>query len=187
MQAPQRMQRSISRRLASASILLRPLSTSTMWNSSGPSRSPGRRGPQWKVVYWVTSAPVAERTSSRSMAKACDRLGTSFSMPAVTMCTRGGEVVSSALPSLVTVQVAPVSASRKLAPEIATSALRNLSRSSRRALSTIASMVSSVCGCWCDCLNSADTCSRVRCIDGQMMCEGRSPASCTMCSARSVS
>jgi hypothetical protein len=103
------------------------------------------------------------------------------------MCTRGGEVVSSALPSLVTVQVAPVSAMRKLAPEIATSALRNLSRSSRRALSTIASMVSSRCGARCDFLNISDTCSRVRCIDGQTMCEGRSPASCTMCSARSVS
>ena len=114
-------------------------------------------------------------------------LGTSFSMPAVTMCTRGGVVVSSALPSLVTVHVAPVSATRKFAPEIATSAVRNLSRSSRRALSTIASMVSSWCGARCRRLNISETCSRVRCIDGHTMCDGRSPPSCTMCSARSVS
>ena len=53
--------------------------------------------------------------------------------------------------------------------------MRNFSRSSRRALSTMASMVSSlVRGCvapW----NSSETCSRVRCIAGQMMCEGVSP------------
>jgi hypothetical protein len=36
-------------------------------------------------------------------------------------------------------------------------------------------------------LNSTDTCSRVLCIAGQMMCEGRSSASWMMCSARSVS
>src|SRR4051812_10200909 len=116
MQAPQRMQRSMSFK-PSFSIRDRPLSTSTMWNSSGPSRSPGPFGPQWNVVYWVMSPPVAERTRSRSMAKAWAIEGTSFSMPAVTMCTRGGVVVSSALPSFVTVQVAPVSATRKLAPE----------------------------------------------------------------------
>ena len=53
------------------------------------------------------------------MANAWAVEGTSFSIPAVTMCTRGGVVVSSALPSFVTVQMAPVSATRKLAPEIA--------------------------------------------------------------------
>ena len=156
---------------------VRPLSTSTMWNSSGPSRSPGCFGPQWKVVYCVMSAPVAERTSSRSSANACAMVGTSFSMPAVTMCTRGGVVDNSALPSLVTVQVAPVSATRKFAPEMETSADRNLSRSSRRALSTIASIVSSACGARCSLLNISDTCSRVRCIAGQTMCEGVSPPS----------
>ena len=85
----------------------RPLSTRTMCISSGPSASPGRLGPQWKVVYWVSSPPVAERTRRRSMAMACAVVGTSFSIPAVTMCTRGGVVVSSALPSLVTTQTDP--------------------------------------------------------------------------------
>ena len=50
-----------------AACAVRPLSTRTMCISSGPSASPGRFGPQWKVVYWVSSPPVAERTSSRSM------------------------------------------------------------------------------------------------------------------------
>ena len=75
------------------------------------------------------------------MAMACAIEGTSFSIPAVTMCTRGGVVVSSALPSLVTTQTAPVSAIRKLAPEMPTSALKNFSRSSRRALWTMAGRV----------------------------------------------
>ncbi len=118
---------------------------------------------------------------------ACAVLGTSFSMPAVTMCTRGGVVVSSALPSLVTVQMAPVSATRKLAPEMPTSALRNFARSSRRALWTMAAGSSAAGGGWCPALNSRATCSRVRCIAGQMMCEGVSPASWMMCSAKSVS
>ena len=136
MQAPQRMQRSMSRN-SSPSIRVRPLSTRTMCISSGPSASPGRFGPQWKVVYCVISPPVADRTSSRSSAKAWAVDGTSFSIPAVTMWMRGGVVVSSALPSLVTVQVAPVSATRKFAPEMPTSAPRNLARSSRRALCTM--------------------------------------------------
>src|SRR5829696_5126707 len=97
MQAPQRMQRSMSFK-PSFSIRDRPLSTSTMWNSSGPSRSLGPFGPQWNVVYCVISPPVAERTRSRSIANAWAVEGTSFSMPAVTMCTRGGVVVSSAFP-----------------------------------------------------------------------------------------
>ncbi len=71
------------------------------------------------------------------MAKACAVEGTSFSMPAVTISTGGGVVVSSALPSLVTVQTAPVSATRKLAPAMPISADRNFSRSTRRALCTM--------------------------------------------------
>ena len=69
-------------------------------------------------------------------------------MPAVTMCTRGGVVVSSALPSFVTVQTAPVSAIKKLAPEMPTSAVRKRPRSSRRALATIASMLVRAPGLW---------------------------------------
>ena len=51
------------------------------------------------------------------------------------MHARDGVVVSSALPSLVTVQIAPLSASRKLAPEMPTSASKKqFCRNSRRAL-----------------------------------------------------
>ena len=45
----------------------------------------------------------------------------------------------------------------------------------------------SSCGWRWAALNRTETCSRVRCIAGQMMCEGGSPASWMMCSARSVS
>ena len=187
MHAPQRMQRSISRRAWSASIRVRPLSTRTTCIASGPSASPGRFGPQWKVVYWVSSPPVAERTRRRSIAIACAVEGSSFSMPAVTMWTLGGVVVSSALPSLVTVQAAPVSAIRKLAPEMPTSAERNFARSSRRALATRSSASSPRGGCAWRALNSSAACSRVRCMAGQTMWDGGSPASWMMCSARSVS
>jgi hypothetical protein len=49
MQAPQRMQRSISLN-SLPSMLVRPLSSSRTWYSSGPSRSSGRFGPVVKVV-----------------------------------------------------------------------------------------------------------------------------------------
>ena len=89
------------------------------------------------------------------------------------MCTRGGVVVSSALPSLVTVQIAPVSATRKLAPEMPTSAERNLlAQLAPRALRPWRPGPRS-CGGRCRALNSTDTCSRVRCIAGQTMCDGR--------------
>ena len=54
-----------------------------------PLRAAVKRG-----VLGSDSPPVAERTRSRSSAMACDVLGTSFSMPAVTIWTRGGAFVS---------------------------------------------------------------------------------------------
>ena len=49
MQAPQRMQRSMSWNSV-PTMFDRPLSSSTTWYSSGPSGSPARRGPREKVV-----------------------------------------------------------------------------------------------------------------------------------------
>ena len=54
-------------------------------------------------------------------------VGTIFSMLASTICTRGRVCVRSPLPSLVTMTLLPVSAIRKLAPVMPTSAARNRS------------------------------------------------------------
>ena len=55
-------------------------------------------------------------------------VGTIFSIEASTMCTLGSDCVRSPLPSLVTMTEEPVSATRKLAPVMPTSAARNFSR-----------------------------------------------------------
>jgi hypothetical protein len=66
MQAPQRMQRSISRN-SSLSMLLRPLSTSTTWYSSGPSGSPcparsgGERGVAGDLLTGGASCQQAQQ------------------------------------------------------------------------------------------------------------------------------
>ena len=65
-------------------------------------------------------------------------VGTTFSIAAVTTCTRGSVLVRSPLPSLVTMTLDPVSATRKFAPVIPTSALWNFSRSTARASPTSA-------------------------------------------------
>ena len=54
------------------------------------------------------------------------------------MCTRGKVLVRSPLPSFVTITLEPVSAIRKFAPVMPTSAVTNFSRSTVRASSTIA-------------------------------------------------
>ena len=47
---------------------------------------------------------------------------TTFSMPEIAMCTRGSAAVSRALPSFSVIEIWPVSATRKFAPVIPTSA-----------------------------------------------------------------
>ena len=118
MQAPQRMQRSIFA-ISPPNIDVRRLSTKTMCISSGPSLSPERLGPLKKVTYWVNSLPNADLDKSLRKTAVGSRLGTSFSMPTVTMWQGGSAVVSSAFPSFVTVKTEPLSAARKFAPEIA--------------------------------------------------------------------
>ena len=132
MQAAQRMQRSMSWNSV-PSIAERPLSTSTTWYSSGPSRSPGRRAP---VRTWCRRRNPARWRSAPARAAGevqSSSVGTIFSMLASTMCTRGRVCVRSPLPSLVTMTLLPVSAIRKLAPVMPTSAARNFSRSLVRA------------------------------------------------------
>src|SRR5437762_525980 len=50
MQAPQRMQRSTSPKAVPSSSA-RPLSRMTTWQASGPSGSPGRRGPELRGLH----------------------------------------------------------------------------------------------------------------------------------------
>ncbi len=67
------------------------------------------------------------------MVVASSSVGTTFSMLAMTICTRGRVWVRSPLPSLVTRTNEPVSAMSRLAPVMPTSAARNSWRSTARA------------------------------------------------------
>ena len=68
--------------------------------------------------------PVAERGSRRIKVATSSSVGTIFSMPEIAMCTPGSVVVSVAFPSLVTTTTDPVSAMKKLPPEMPMSAVR---------------------------------------------------------------
>ncbi len=79
------------------------------------------------------SCPVAERASTRTIWLTSFSVGMIFSSDASTMCTCGRIWVRSPLPSLVTMTDVPVSATRKLAPVMPTSAARKRSRRMARA------------------------------------------------------
>ena len=102
------------------------------------------------------------------------------------MCTGGSEVTIRPLPSLVTRQMVPVSATAKLPPVMPTSAERNTSRSRRRA-KAVRAPGSSVRPSPPWRRNSSATWPRLRCTAGAMMCEGGSPVNWTIHSPRSVS
>ena len=68
--------------------------------------------------------PVAERGSRRISVATSSSVGTIFSMPEMATCTFGSVVVSVALPSLVTSTTEPLSATKKLPPEMPMSAVR---------------------------------------------------------------
>ncbi len=79
---------------------------------------------------------VLARRRAREDAKQLRRVlhvGTIFSSDAITICALGRICVRSPLPSLVTMTDAPVSATRKFAPVMPTSAERNLARRMPRA------------------------------------------------------
>src|SRR2546425_440068 len=73
--------------------------------------------------------PVPLRGSMRSTATASSSVATSLSMPNRAICTGGSVVVRSALPSLVTSTIVPVSAMAMFAPELPTVASMNFFRS----------------------------------------------------------
>src|SRR5438309_4284225 len=124
--------------------------------------------------------PVPLRGSMRSTATASSSDATSLSMPNNAMWTGGSVVVRSALTSLVTSTMVPVSAMAMFAPEMPTVASMNFLRSDARAWLWIASTVGSV-------PNTRAASSLVRWMAGAMMWEGCVWVSCTMRSPRSVS
>src|SRR6266852_5528598 len=124
--------------------------------------------------------PVPLRGSMRSTATASSSDATTLSMPKIAMCTGGSVVVRSALPSLVTSTMVPVSAIARLAPLIPTAAVMNFCRNDSRAWAWIASTVGSV-------PNTRAASSLVRWIAGAMRCDGCVCVSCTIRSPRSVS
>ena len=106
------------------------------------------------------------------------------------MCAFGRICVRSPLPSLVTMIDVPVSAMRKLAPVMPTSAARNFARSTWRASASSCSgsaRLRSGGRSRCALRNSCSTSFAVRWIAGAMMWEGASPRNWMMYSPRSVS
>src|SRR5712691_3246886 len=124
--------------------------------------------------------PVPLRGSMRSTATASSSEATTLSTPNSAMCTGGSVTVRSALPSLVTSMMVPVSAIARLAPLMPTEALMNFCRRDSRACACIASTVASV-------PNTRAASSLVRWIAGAMRWEGCVCVSCTIRSPRSVS
>src|SRR5438445_1385580 len=96
------------------------------------------------------------------------------------MCTGGSVTVRSALPSLVTSMIVPVSAIARLAPLMPTAALMNFCRKDSRACAWIASTVASV-------PSTGAAASLVRWIAGAMRWDGCVCVSCTIRTPRSVS
>ena len=105
----------------------RPLSRTITWTSSGPSTSPGRRGP---VMIDEVGRQRAGRwrcgPASAAAGRARGSAATIRSMPMIATCTLGRDVHRRPLPSLVTSTSEPVSATAKFTPEIPMSAAQEL-------------------------------------------------------------
>ena len=134
-------------------------------------------------------SPVEERGSSCRNTSRSWKVGTSFSMPITVMSVSGSVRHMRPLPSDSTTARVPVSATPKLAPEIATEVERNFSRRWRRAASARSrgsevrvSSVSAISR-----TKISRICSRFLWMAGTRMWDGLSWPSCTMSSARSVS
>src|SRR5713101_1716011 len=84
----------------------------------------------------------------RSTATASSSEATTLSTPNSAMCTGGSVTVRSALPSLVTSMMVPVSAIARLAPLMPTEALMNFCRNDSRACAWIALTLVTMGRCW---------------------------------------
>ena len=116
-------------------------------------------------------------------------MGSTFSIPMTVMRVRGRVRHIRPLPSDSTTATVPVDAIARLAPLMATVARRKRSRRCARAAiaSSRGSAVRSVGAPVIESVKIWRISSRLRWMAGTRMCEGMSPASCTMSSARSVS
>ena len=119
------MQRSAWRPIWSASAVVRPLSSSTRWNSRGP--SPGVTPVQLEVYGFIRSA-VEDRGSRARNTSRSRQAGSSFSMPTTEISVRGSVRHIRPLPSDSSTTREPVSAIAKLAPETPTVADRKARR-----------------------------------------------------------
>ena len=141
MQAPQRIQRNTSLN-SEPRTSERPLSTMTRWNSSGPSTCPSSLGPVSQVLYPVSLAPTALLASMVIRTSTSWNVGVIRSMPITAIWVLGNVVHIRALPSFVTRQTDPVSATAKLHPVTPTSAFRKSCLIFSRMNNVIASGVS---------------------------------------------
>ncbi len=128
------MQRSMSWNSPPSSAL-RPLSSSTTWYSLGPVEIAGaaRPGRDRRVGREFLPRRRARQEAQQGR-RVLQRRHHLFDA-ARTICTCGRVCVRSPLPSLVTMMPEPVSATRKLAPVMPTSAARNCGRRMARASS----------------------------------------------------
>ena len=101
------MQCSAWRPTSSASTSVRPASSSTRWNSRGPSSS---RTPVQIDVYGFIRSAVEERGSSCSITSRSRHSGSTFSIPISVISTFGSVVHMRPLPSDSTTPIEPVSA-----------------------------------------------------------------------------
>ena len=108
-------------------------------------------------------------------------------MPITVISTSGSVVHIRPLPSDSTTQIVPVSAAAKFAPEIATRARRNASRRWSRAASASSAGSSESFGQAEASRKRSRISARFLWIAGTRRCDGRSPASWMISSARSVS
>ena len=163
------MQCSAWRPTSSASTCVRPLSSSTRWNSCGPSPS---RTPVHSDVYGFIRSAVEERGSSCRKTSRSRHAGSTFSIPITVISVSGSVMHMRPLPSDSTTQIVPVSATPKFAPTTATGTVRNFSRRCRRAASAIA--VASQPRSWPSAIvrsNSARISARFLWIAGTRMCD----------------
>ena len=178
------MQCRASRPTASASTRVRPLSSSTRWNSPGPSSG---RTPVHSDVYGFMRSPVEERGRSCRKTSRSRHDGSTFSIPITVISTGGSVVHMRPLPSDSTTPTVPVSAMPKFAPETPTRARRKAWRRWRRAASVSSSGSSPSPSSPSSRANRSRISDRLRWIAGTRMCDDQSCESCTMSSARSVS
>ena len=134
-----------------------------------------RDTPVQSDVYGFIRSPVAERGRSCISTPRSRHSSTTFSMPITVTSVSGSVVHIRPLPSDSTTATVPVSATAKLAPEIATRARRNAARRCCRAAASSDVGVVGEAGLVERLAQDLAISDRPRCSDGTSRCDGRSP------------